>query len=275
VNRWIDYAYNLTSADYGVVMEPEIKHMKDRLGRIAERAAPLHVEQTNIEQGVRRRRRGARAAVITTSAAALIVVAAVGVVLSQPDKTVDGPSRASNAGQHPIACGTPLAPPTMYTSRHGIRLSISGISRLPGKGVASVSVSLAADSRIDPIVNGITPLQILLTKDGVVVDRIATYRMSPDGVVGDWIDEYSPKSGHTRPLAALAVVVGPAATHFETVTGPGHCKGADWNAAWAGAPGYALVAAMSEPWLMEDLPRPSPLSGDPLLVSSPVPVVAR
>jgi hypothetical protein len=179
---------------------------------------------------------------------------------------------------HPLACGRPVAPAVVSEGSHGLHLSIASVTHHTASPIPDVAVALSASEAT--IVNqpGRTPIQILLLREGMIVDRIGSSAMAAGSSVVDWIAD------HDQPGASAASGVGaigfswavkPDAPYVVTVTGPGHCASADWADAWANPAQYSLMAVMSVPLpLNEPVPTASGAPADPLLVTDAVPLRA-
>jgi len=186
---------------------------------------------------------------------------------SSAGKTSASPS-AAGRGMHVITCGMVLPPPLTRTGPRGAQLAVTKVARSSATGTAEVTVALTARSAAQFSAPGSTPLQVLLVRDGHVVDRLGTYAFNRGKPVIDRLAEGPAGQGGTGAIGHI-LAVRPHAPWTTRVTGPGHCSGADWAAVWHGAPGYSLVAVMSVPDLPE---KPGTAAvGDPLLTSTPQP----
>lgn len=267
-------------------MESDENYVRSLLEDEAAKARPLDVSLDVLDDAVRRRRGVRTLAVATTAVAAVVAVAAGGVALLRYDAPNGGPAGSSPAQTgtvtqptllpHPIACGHPLDPPLIRKGNHDLALSIVHATKSGAGAVGQVTVNLSAGDAVRLTVPGLTPLQVLLLRDGLVVDRIGTFQLAPDGPVTDWI---AATQGTGTPGNTGAGGIGytwdvaPGAPHVVTVTGPGHCPGANWPQAWAAPQGYTLLAVMSEPRSpAEPVPAPTRTQVEPLLVATAVPL---
>lgn len=247
------------------------------LERVAAEAGELHVTPFEVERRIRAR----RSTRFATGAAGVVVAAAavglgVGVMrpgpsgLNEPGGSgTSGTSSTAAGGAHLVECGKTLLPPLTTIGPRGARLSVVKVVRSAATGTAEVTVQVAATSAAQFSASGLTPLQVLLVREGHVVDRLSSYAFRPGEPVVDALAEGAAGQGGTGPIGHTLTVT-PNAPWTTQVTGPGHCPGADWATVWRGAPGYSLVAVMSLPGSPE---KPGLIvAGDPLLTSTPHPV---
>jgi len=247
--------------------------------RRAEEAAQLHV-------GVRRleRRVGARRALVPVLASAAVVAVVAGLSVSVMrlrfgsggatmaggPGTSSGSAPASGLGAaavtaaHPLACRGALPPRLTRTGSQGARLAVISVARSAATGTAVVAVRLTVTSPAQFTAPGLTPLQVLLLRGDQVADRLGTYSFAPGEPPADWLAEGAAGRGG-RGAVGRVLTLAPAASWTVQVTGPAHCRGADWAAAWRSASGYKVVAVMSVPRSTE---RPALATNDPLLTSS-------
>jgi len=245
---------------------------------LAVQAGDLDVAGYDVEHRVRVRRSRRR---FTAVAGAVGVLVTAGVVVSslqagRPGSPAVGfadpasPARTTAPSwrwdRPSVDCGRPLAQPLTSAGAHGLRLSITNVA---GSGSPpAVTVRLSVTGAATMTVPAVTPLQVLLVKDGTIVDRLGHYADLPDRKARDWL------SGTNTWNAASADVwqLKPAAPIELTVSGPGHCS-ADWRAVQSDPSRYTLVAVVSK-YELGDQPAPPP-NNDVLLVSDPAPLTSR
>lgn len=252
------------------------------LERRAEEAGQLHVGVRDIERRVSARR--SLAAVLAGAAVVAVVAVVVGLdasvmrlhfgsagaTMAGGSATSSGSAPATGLGSaaatsaHPLTCGAALPPPLTRTGPQGARVAVISATRSAATGTAVVAVRLTVTSAAQFTAPGLTPLQVLLLRDGQVVDRLGTYSFAPGDPPVDWLAEGAAGRGG-RGAVGRVLTLAPTASWTVQVTGPGHCQGADWAAAWRSAPGYKVVAVMSVPHSAE---QPTAAADDPLLTSS-------
>ncbi|WP_433357163.1 hypothetical protein ACQPYV_09290 [Micromonospora saelicesensis] len=159
-----------------------------------------------------------------------------------------------------IRCGKPLPP--IVQDWGGFAIKIEKAHRLTGADVAQVDVSLMSRSPTKVTQPGALPLQVLLVRDGIVIDRIAKYPLLPDGELTDWIgtgDAALPAIGATWSIQ-------PDKPFTISIRGPGHCRDAQWNEVWENRAQFEWVAVMSAPSAVQaGSGSPSPAPTDVLL----------
>jgi len=225
------------------------------LDAVAEQAGELRVTRPGVERAVRRRRMS-RALAAAAAAAAVIGVA---VPLSLTGRS-GGTGPAANQTGGP-ACGAAIPQPTVGTADPGLRLAVTNVVGDAAGRPAAATVTLTSTAEIRLSLLGRTPLQVLLLRDGVVVDRFATYGITSDAPATDWIATGPDGAGGGGALG-ISQLVSPTSPWVVRVAGPGHCRPTP-----ARAGGYTVVAVMSVPRPTE-FPTDDPQ--DPLLVSAPV-----
>ncbi|MEW2443253.1 hypothetical protein [Micromonospora marina] len=143
----------------------------------------------------------------------------------------------------PIRCGQPLPAP-MSVSAGPVFISVNRLERLGPPATIRVEVMLSASSPVETTQPAEVPLQLALLRDGVVVDRLATYRMSPE-----WqpYDQIAFLDGDTRGAIGVTWTVTPQEPYRVVVEGPGRCDGFDWSVAWSAPAQFELAAFMSTP----------------------------
>jgi hypothetical protein len=150
-------------------------------------------------------------------------------------------------------------------------LAITSVSRPAADGPPVVTVSLFADSPLSIRVPGTVPAEVLLVRDGVVLDRLGSFALEPGGTVIDWIAHAEDAGTRHGGLGASAFSwdIEPGVPYRVTITGSGRC-GVDWASLWSDPAHYALVAVMSQPWPLNEAPPTR--ASETLLISDDVPL---
>ncbi len=247
--------------------------------RRAEEVAQLHVVVRDIEQRV-----GARRSLVLVLASAAVVAVVVGLgvsvmplrfgssgatmaggpATSSDSEAATGLGLAAETSVHPLVCGAALPPPWNRTGPQGARLAVVSVSRSAATRTGVMAVRLTVTSAAQFTAPGLTPLQVLLLRGNQVVDRLGTYSFAPGEPPVDWPAEGAAGRGG-RGAVGRVLTLAPTASWTVQVTGPRHCQGADWAAAWRSRSGYEVVAVMSVPHSTE---QPTSATNDPLLISS-------
>lgn len=224
-----------------MVVRVENDVIRQQLTVLAAEARPLRIRPDWVAAALRRRRRR------VVVAAGISTLAVVGLVAVIVPLSASHDAGLGSSGTGP-KCGRELAAPTVTSGEHGVALTISSVRRtspaLPPEVVVRLEVA-------EPVTVRLTPLQVLVVRGDVVVDRLGSPSPSGDG---------EGAIGRVRDLA-------PGAPYVQTVSGPGACA-ADWTQVWNNPADYRLVAVMPMPRAVDALPAPQ---GDPLLtVSAPL-----
>lgn len=172
-----------------------------------------------------------------------------------------------------VSCGQPIAEPLVREAGNGMRLAITSVTRPPEDGPPVVTVSLTADSRVAISFPGAVTPEVLLVRDGLVLGRLGSFALAPDGPVVDWIAEAedpAPTPGGRGGIGRRWDLE-PGVPHPLTVTGSGRC-GVDWASAWSDPARHALVAVMSQPWPLNEAPPTG--ATEALLISDDIPLRA-
>ncbi|MCW2943093.1 MAG: hypothetical protein JWN00_6078 [Actinomycetia bacterium] len=185
------------------------------------------------------------------------LAAAISVAACSPGHATTGSSgpastsAGASAGGELSSCGTRLALPVPASAR-GLRLSIAGVRRVAAQMPPQATVLLSSNRDVKVVLPGRTHIQVLLIRDGVVVDRFgypnprAERSPSGEGGIGRVVD------------------VAPARPYVITVDGGSECGGARWADVWPHSAAYSLVAVMPAP---QTLPVESPGSGSQTLLT--------
>ena len=216
--------------------------VRRHLAVMAAEAGPLRIRSDWIAAAARRRRRRVVVAAGISTLAAVSLTAAVVLSVTARDAGL------GTSGDGRIACGKPLAPPTVTSGEHGVALTILAVRRASPAGPPDVVVRLGVT---EPVTLRQTPLQVLLIHGDVVVDRFGGS---------------NPTSGDGEGAMGRVSDLARGTPYDQTVRGPGTCN-ADWAQAWNNPADYRLVAVMPVPRTVDALPTPQPQS-EPLLTAS-------
>jgi hypothetical protein len=249
-------------------MESEDNAVRTLLAAMADGTPERGVDRHDVERRVLPRR---RTLLYGSVAAAVAIAAAVTPLVVSARRPGPSGTDSLSAGSA-VSCGSTLASPVGQAGDRGLKLTVTGVRPAAGQEPPTVEVTLSTTAYARLSVVGRTPLQVLLIKDGVVMDRIGSYGFAPADPVVDWLAE-GPAGRGGRGSAGHAITVTPRAAFSVSLRGPGHCPDADWNTAMSPHAGYTLVAVMSVPHPVEQ--PTAPTADDPLLVSGPVAAASR
>ncbi|MBW8803319.1 MAG: hypothetical protein JF587_05605 [Catenulisporales bacterium] len=167
---------------------------------------------------------------------------------STPGSAVTQPDRPG------VACGQRLTAQYAAQAPGGVQVVVTGVHATGPATAPSVDVAVTAGRSLrvagPPRRLGI---QVVVVRDGVVVDRIGG---------AEWPEDYRPKPGETggSGMAARSWSIDAGQPHAEQIT-PSHwtaCPGLDWTAIHADQSDYQVIALMPMPQVFDN---EGPLAG--------------